>query len=361
MILGGDYSLYDRVLDWVNHNWKYAFIKASEGILEDPMFKQQWTAARGYIYRGAYHFFRPLVPWKAAADKFLLLLEREGKGELPPVLDFEATNGVANNKICEYGLEWLQYVHRELGVRPIVYTSPGFSNLVKMYLYPEYSDYILWQATYPWDTIEYPWTEEKRKQRLYEVIIGIYKIGFPVAARPWQEKGRTPTFWQFTGKCPPEFVPGYPLGNKLAVDVNFYKKDLLDLISEFNLPKLEGGTVSTKPITWTGTLRAGQTANLRSGAGREFAIRRPVTAPSTGGIVFRGTGVKIYNPVDGYYWGEVIMIGDQPETGFIAFTTSFGVITWLEDPTTPPPPAAPTVTKVVTYFDDDTSVETFPR
>lgn len=366
MNTGIDVSLYDKVVGWPDYardNMLYAFIKVSEGIYEDVMFQDQWRASKGYVWRGPYHFYRPLVSWKTAADKMLSFLAREGLGELPPVLDLEAINGVANDKICTDCLHWLEYVHRQTGQRPIVYTSPGFSNTIRMYRYPDFADYDLWQATYPWDTISSTWTEANRRTRIYEVLTGAYPYPFPVAARPWQDVGRPVTFVQWTGKCPPEYITGYPLGDKKAVDVNFCRDAVSQMIVRYNLPKLEGGIVSAKPITWMGDLKAGLSANLRVGAGTSFGIKRTVTAPLSRVLAIKGTGVKIHNGQDGYYWGEVVSIDGFPESGFFAFTTSFGPITWLSEPP-PPPSTTPKIVKVVTHIEvggQIVQVETFPK
>lgn len=348
MILGGDYSLWDEVLDWANHEWEYAFIKASEGIVEDPVFKEQWKAAQGYVYRGAYHFFRPLVPWRAAAEKFMTLMDMNGSGELPAVLDLEVINGVSNEKIRDHGLEWLRFVHREMGVRPIVYTSPGFSDTIQLYRSVEYSDYPLWQATYPWDEITSTWKEFQRIQRIKEVLAGEYPFRFPVAARPWRDVGRRATWVQWTGKCPPEFVSGYPLRHKDAVDVNYYEHGLQEMIFQFNLPELVQGDddMSSKPVTWTAELQPGETSNLRVGPGLTYAIRRQITAPPDDVILYTGTGQKQQNPVDKYYWGEVL----TPEPGWIAFTTSFGdSVKWVPEPEEPTDPTDPVPTPEPRY------------
>jgi len=334
--------LYDKVLDWENHDWSYAFIKVSEGTIEDRMFKLQWTAARGYVYRGGYHFFRPLVPWKWAADKFLQLLDREGHGELPPVLDLEAINGVSNTKVNEYGLEWTHYVHKRLGVRPIIYTSPNFSYTIQMYRYPDWADYPLWQATYPWDKLDANWTETMRRQVLHDIISGVYQYRFPVSARPWEDTGRRASFVQFTGKMPPEYVSGYPLGEKKAVDVNVYRGTLQDLIFQFDLPPLgtrngEEPPMSTKPITWTAQLKPGQTMRIRSGPSTNDAIKEAITAPATVALEIKGTGAKL-GPNTDYFWGEVVTVNGVAKTGFIAFTTSLDNVVWLDTPIPPIPP-----------------------
>lgn len=354
MIFGGDYSLWDEVLDWPAHIWPYAFIKCSEGIVEDPVFRRQWLAAKGHVYRGAYHFFRPLVPWKTAADKLLQLLARDGAGELPPVLDLEVTNGVSNDAVCNYSLEWLHYVHKQVGVRPIVYTSPGFSNTIRMWRYADYADFPLWQATYPWDEIGPTWSEENRKELIHDIIKGVYAYKFPVAARPWEDVGRRAVFVQWTAKCPPEFVPGYPLGGKKAVDVNVYRGNLEDLTIQFNLSPLQGGDVSVKPITWTAQLLSGQKANLRSAAGLTASVHEVIIAPLSADLPFQGTGTKIQK--DGYYWAEVVL----PKPGWIAFTTSFVRVRWLAEPPVPPVSSRKLV-RAVLFFDDESTEEMFPK
>lgn len=349
MILGGDYSLYDQILDWKNHSWYFGFIKISEGTYEDPVFAKQWSAAKGQIYRGAYHFFRPNVSWKLAAEKVVSLLDREGLGELPCVLDLEASNNISKELVREYGLEWLRYIHRETGQRPIVYTGPGFANSIELYKSVEYSDYLLWQATYPWDTILSDWTEEQRDRRLHEVISGTYQYKFPIAARPWLDTGRPVTFSQFTGKCPPEYVPGYPLGFKKAVDVNFYRGTLQDLIFQFNLPQLQKGDIPVNelPITWTTTLKDGMKANIRNGP----SLSNGIIETLTGLLELKGTGQKVQK--DNYYWGELV----YPKRGWVAFTTSMDTVVWTD----PPVQTTRKAIKSVTFYDDGSVDEFFPK
>lgn len=348
-IFGGDYSKWDPLLDWPHHTWKYAFIKVSEGVIEDRQWAQQWAAARGYVYRGGYHFFRPLVGWKMAAEKYMQLMDREGLGELPPVLDLEVLDGVNNNDICNRALEWLRYVHRESGQRPIVYTSPGYSDTVQLYRYRDFADYDLWQATYPWDRIVTGWTEEMRKAVIMDILTGIYQYHFPTASRPWRDTGRKPQFVQFTGKCPPEYVPGYPLGVKDAVDINVYKGTVDELQLQYGLPNLEGGTVSTKPITWSANLKAGQVANLRVASGLGAGIIKQLTGP----LALQGTGVKVQK--DGYYWAEVVL----PQSGWIAFTTSFENVKWLTDPVVPAPQKK--AVRTIIHYNDGSTDEMLPK
>src|SRR5687768_9508173 len=93
--IGADFAKYDgggnlpyHVLAWDQYTWDFAFIKASEGTVIDPLFREQWAAARGNAVRGAYHFFRPFVDPILAVTTFLDYLDGD-RGELPAVLDLE--------------------------------------------------------------------------------------------------------------------------------------------------------------------------------------------------------------------------------------------------------------------------------
>ena len=58
--LGVDVYHRDHLIDWSLARSKYrvAFIKVSE-YQKDPLFDEQWSAAKGHILRSGYHFFRP--------------------------------------------------------------------------------------------------------------------------------------------------------------------------------------------------------------------------------------------------------------------------------------------------------------
>jgi len=78
------------------------FIKATEGTsLEDKSFASNWAGAQAAgLLRGAYHFYHPSVDPIEQADFFL---SKVVTCELPPVLDVEATDNVANAKLI-YGV-----------------------------------------------------------------------------------------------------------------------------------------------------------------------------------------------------------------------------------------------------------------
>jgi len=108
----------------------FAFIKATEGSsYTNPYFAGDWsaTAAAG-IYRGAYHFARPSIG--TAVKQAEYFLSRAGladaSGDLPPVLDLEATGGLGVVALRRWTDTWLRTVQERTGRTPIIYTSPSF-------------------------------------------------------------------------------------------------------------------------------------------------------------------------------------------------------------------------------------------
>lgn len=306
-----DTSLYDGIVDWKNYTWDGAFIKASEGLAEDPKFKAQWQAAKGYTIRGAYHFFRPFVDPIQAAEKFVGYMGTD-KGELPGVLDLETTDGYASG-VPEKALKWMGRYRVLTGVLPIIYTSPGFANAIHLYNYRDFADYPLWMAEYPWDKIEGTWTEQKRRDKIYNILKNPSTFPFPTPPHPFTSV----TWVQWTGKCPPEYVPGYPLGTKLAVDVSFCRMTMKELFDKFNIifvPK--GNIVTDTTVTITGELKSGEVSNLRPQAGLSGGIIRMLTGP----LHVQGFGQKVLK--DNYYWSEVNIV-ETSERGWIAWTTAY--------------------------------------
>jgi GH25 family lysozyme M1 (1,4-beta-N-acetylmuramidase) len=129
---GIDVSHHQDVIDWAlvaASGQRFVFAKATEGrTFVDPMYATNKAGAQASgIAFGAYHFAQPDRGQDDAileADHFVdtALLE---PGNLLPVLDIERTNGLSHDEITEWILIWLGRVTERLGVRPIVYTSPG--------------------------------------------------------------------------------------------------------------------------------------------------------------------------------------------------------------------------------------------
>ena len=151
-IRGIDVSYYQQQPDWnlvANDDVRFAFIRVSDGLVNiDSEFDRNWREARRVgIRRGAYQFFRPNLDPIAQAD---LLVDRMGaleSGDLPPVIDVEATGGLTPANVAARVHTWIERVQARIGVVPIIYTAPYFcrDNVGS----PSYStEHHLWLAHY---------------------------------------------------------------------------------------------------------------------------------------------------------------------------------------------------------------------
>lgn len=129
----------------------FAFMKASEGTTyTDPMLRANWAgAAQQGIFRGAYHFARPSVGSATAQARYFVnqVGSFANPGDLPPVLDLEATGGLGATALQTWVATWLQTTEQLTGRTPIIYCSPYFwidhlGNSTAFHHYP------LWIAHY---------------------------------------------------------------------------------------------------------------------------------------------------------------------------------------------------------------------
>lgn len=124
----------------------FAFLKATEGTtFVDPTFRGHWAAlGETRILRGAYHRFRGGSDAAAQAKHFLTVVSLQ-PGDLPPVLDIGATDGVSGERVIRGARTWLRIVEERTGVRPIVYTQPAFR---RRHLGGALDEYPLWIGEY---------------------------------------------------------------------------------------------------------------------------------------------------------------------------------------------------------------------
>ena len=139
---------WDRVaaVDEGGVRMQFVFMKATEGAtLGDPTFARNWREAkRVALRRGAYHFYHPTRdPLKQAAN-FIKRVSLK-PGDLTPVLDFEVTNGVPDEKIIADLHIFLDAIEAEYNIRPIIYTNPS---LYKRFVKSNFEVYPLWIADY---------------------------------------------------------------------------------------------------------------------------------------------------------------------------------------------------------------------
>ncbi len=153
---GIDISHYQGTVSWSKVDAAgigFAFMKATEGqTYADPTLRTNWNGAeaRG-IYRGAYHFARPSTSSGSAAAQARFFVSKVGplqdKGDLPPVLDLEASGGLGRTSLTAWVTTWLTTVESLTGRTPMIYVSPGFwesymGNSTAFHHYP------LWVAHY---------------------------------------------------------------------------------------------------------------------------------------------------------------------------------------------------------------------
>lgn len=244
MIPGVDLSIWDGakknvLVNWEAYTWPFTFIKASEGMVEDPLFRLQWEAARGHTFRGAYHFFRPGQDPKRSVEKLLTILG-DDKGELPLAFDLEVTDGVS--RVLEVARSWLAWYEQYTGVRPIIYSRTGFlRDELKCINYPYLESYKLWLAEYHFDKMSPVAT---RIQRLKSVLSGTYPLDFPKPPSPFKRV----SFYQWTALGTPEMVPGYYSGSdgKKEIDLNFYIGTRQDMMQEFGIQAAQPGQEPVK-------------------------------------------------------------------------------------------------------------------
>ncbi|MEP7238153.1 MAG: GH25 family lysozyme [Ferruginibacter sp.] len=153
-IHGIDVSRYQHNIDWnavqamqdKQVKIGFAFIKATEGLGRvDNGFRQNWFNARQVLMpRGAYHFFISSKSGKAQAENFIETVNLL-KGDLPPVLDIESTNGASVEDIQQRAKDWLLMIEKHYKIKPIIYTNVDF---YENFLDGKFDDYPLWVAHY---------------------------------------------------------------------------------------------------------------------------------------------------------------------------------------------------------------------
>ena len=146
---GIDVSAYQGTINWpevARNRVRFAFIKASEGAtLRDPRFARNWREARAAgVLCGAYHYFQPNRGGQIQADLFARTVPL-APGDLPPVLDVEASNFHDVAVLRREVARWLRLVEAHYGVRPILYSN---HSCYKRHLAGHFDDYPLWLAHY---------------------------------------------------------------------------------------------------------------------------------------------------------------------------------------------------------------------
>jgi lysozyme len=194
---GLDMSKWQGYVDWklIPKQYQFVFIKATQGLSTDPNFHKNWNNCT--ITKGAYHFFNPAINGVTQAKYFLSVVHMKA-GDLPPVIDVEYIRPWRriNRYTAAKNLKlMLDYIEKEIGVRPIIYSNCSFWNrYVYKYFKGDCGRYPLWVANYCKED--------------------------PCIPMGW----KTWTFWQYSDK-------GRISGHPTYWDLNYYNgNDLKDII-----------------------------------------------------------------------------------------------------------------------------------
>ncbi|MCC5637555.1 hypothetical protein LC593_17240 [Nostoc sp. CHAB 5844] len=210
---GIDVSDHDKSVNWHQvrrAGFTFAFAKATEGkTWRADTFPTNWRQIQGAgMFRGAYHFFRPIADPKEQARNFLdyvASVEPIQPEDLPPALDLEhfpdsvkrEWEAFSKTERVERVRTWIDIVENEINRKPIIYTSFGFWDSY-MSGVKDFSEHPLWVAHYT----------DKSK---------------PLIPREW----KTWAFWQYTDTTE---VPGIPTPNEDGNRFNGSLGQLLALI-----------------------------------------------------------------------------------------------------------------------------------
>ncbi|MHB8418388.1 MAG: GH25 family lysozyme [Myxococcales bacterium] len=137
MIQGVDVSSYQGgSINWgqaKGSGIEWAYAKATEGggsgcgwNYQDPTFPGNWSGtANAGVLRGAYHFFHPSCNGTAQADFYLGYVGALGAGDLPPMLDWEVSDGVSGSTASASAQAFINEIKAKTGKQTVIYTSPG--------------------------------------------------------------------------------------------------------------------------------------------------------------------------------------------------------------------------------------------
>lgn len=138
----------------VDYPVSFCYIKSTEGVsIRNKYYATDYAAARKHgIQAGAYHFFSTRTSGSAQA-KYFIASSLFRKGDLPPVLDIEPSDGdiakMGGAKVLFSNIRaWLQAVEKFCGVKPILYINQRFVNKWLPEAPDIKRDYKIWIARY---------------------------------------------------------------------------------------------------------------------------------------------------------------------------------------------------------------------
>jgi lysozyme len=159
---GIDVSYHQGSIDWgrvASAGKRFAFVRASAGTLtSDSAYATNHAAARAAgLAVGSYHFGNPDGATNDALNEAHWFLQNATvpSGDLVPVLDLEASNGLSAGALTTWVQTWLAEVESATGVKPVIYTNRNFwaSSMADTDWFAR-NGYRLWIAS--WTTASQP-------------------------------------------------------------------------------------------------------------------------------------------------------------------------------------------------------------
>lgn len=130
-VQGYDVSYYQGNFDWQaakNGGIAFGFARISDGTgYIDPKFDANWSGMKAAgVLRGAYQFFEPAGDEVAQANLVVSKIGMLGDGDLPAMIDVEATGGQSPATIAAKIKTWLRLVEQGTGRKPFIYSGSYF-------------------------------------------------------------------------------------------------------------------------------------------------------------------------------------------------------------------------------------------
>jgi lysozyme len=130
---GVDVSYHQGTIDWPQvaaAGKRFAFVRATAGTLTaDSAYAANSAGARAAgLVVGSYHFANPDWAPNDATNEARWFVSNASvqSGDLVPVLDLETSNDLDAGSLTTWAQTWLTEVTATTGIRPIIYTNPGF-------------------------------------------------------------------------------------------------------------------------------------------------------------------------------------------------------------------------------------------
>ena len=127
-VQGVDVSVYQGNFNWSGAGAEFGYARISDGTgYIDSTFDANWANMKSAgVLRGAYQFFEPSENEVTQANMMVAKVGMLGRGDLPAMIDVEATGGQSPATIAAKIRHWLQIVEAGTGKRPFIYTGSYF-------------------------------------------------------------------------------------------------------------------------------------------------------------------------------------------------------------------------------------------